>query len=92
MRGIGLSRGGGYRGGRGGGRGGGRRPPSLKGKEIGLFYRDRQIQKRKQIEKTQVKCPSHTRCYTRHIETHNYLFTYFLYTVVLFYCLVDRII
>jgi len=52
MRGGGLSRGGGYRGGRGGG---GRHPPFLKGKEIGLFYKNRSLQKRKQIEKTQVR-------------------------------------
>ena len=52
MRGRGSGRGGGYR----GGRGGGRHPPFLSGKEIGLFYKNRSLQKRKQIEKSQVKC------------------------------------
>jgi len=51
MRGGRLSRGGGYR----GARGGGGHPPFLKGKEIGLFYKNRSLQKRKQIEKTQVR-------------------------------------
>ena len=36
------------------GRGGGRHPSHLKGKEIGLFYRDRGILKRKQKDKAEV--------------------------------------
>ena len=55
MRGRGLSRGGGY----GGGRGGGKHPQFLKGKDIGMFYKNRSLQKRKQIEKSQVKWLTH---------------------------------
>ena len=55
MRGSrGASRGRGY--GRGGfGRGGGSRHPShLKGKEIGMFYRNKGLQKKRQLEKADV--------------------------------------
>lgn len=43
---AGLSRG-------GGGRGGGRHPAHLKGKEIGMFYRNKGLQKRRQLEKAE---------------------------------------
>ena len=57
-RGIGYARGGYGRGshGRGGhGRGGGRHPSHLKGKEIGLFYRNKGLQKKRQLEKADVR-------------------------------------
>ena len=42
--------------GRGGfGRGGGRHPSHLKGKQIGLFYRNRAVQKKRQLEKAEVR-------------------------------------
>lgn len=42
--------------GRGGsGRGGGRHPSHLKGKEIGLFYRNKAVQKKRQLEKAEVR-------------------------------------
>ena len=41
--------------GRGGGRGSGRHPSHLKGKEIGMFYRNRAVQKKRQLEKSEVR-------------------------------------
>ena len=59
MRGSrGGGRGRGY--GRGGfGRGGGRHPSHLKGKEIGLFYKNKGLLKKKQQEKAEVSKNTH---------------------------------
>lgn len=51
-RGIGYGRGGFGRGGRGGG---GRHPSYLKGKEIGMFYKNKGLQKKRQQEKAEVR-------------------------------------
>ena len=52
----GPNRGGG-RGGpnRGGGRGGGGRPPGLKGKDIGMYYRQQSLQKKQEHERRNVR-------------------------------------